>query len=111
MGPTDCVSFPSVIDISLTRSFHNTLFGRKLQSVGPIAYSSSYSFSLPLTRIVVNPSCFLSLVVVTEPDEALQFILEVDKEAYGGTFHDYAEAVVQFGYVNLFSVVRVRLSL
>ena len=27
-------------------------------------------------------------------------------ETYEGTFHDYAEAVVQFGYVNMFSVVR-----
>lgn len=42
---------------------------------------------------------------IEEPDEEVQFILEVDLEAYKGTFHDYAEAVVQFGYVTLFSVV------
>ena len=33
------------------------------------------------------------------------FIQEVKLDKYDGTFHDYAEAVVQFGYVNLFSVV------
>ena len=40
-----------------------------------------------------------------EPEEEVQYILEVDKLRYKGTFHDYAETVVQFGYVNLFSVV------
>ena len=41
----------------------------------------------------------------TEPDDDLQFLDECDLEEYGGTFHDYAEAVIQFGYLNLYSVV------
>ena len=35
----------------------------------------------------------------------MNFAREVDLEPYNGTFHDYAEAVLQFGYVNLFSAV------
>jgi hypothetical protein len=30
---------------------------------------------------------------------------EVELECHEGPFHDYSEVVVQFGYVNLFSVV------
>jgi len=43
--------------------------------------------------------------LTSEPDDDLQFLEEVDKEDYEGTFHDYAEAVIQFGYLNLYSVV------
>ena len=42
---------------------------------------------------------------ISEAEDALHFISEVHLETYDGTFHDYAEAVVQFGYVNMFSVV------
>jgi hypothetical protein len=57
-----------------------------------------------LFRSSFLPFLFPSLLPL-EPDEALQFINEIYLEPYEGTFHDYAEAVVQFGYVNLFSVV------
>ena len=43
--------------------------------------------------------------LTSEPDDDLQFLEEVDREDYEGTFHDYAEAVIQFGYLNLYSVV------
>ena len=48
---------------------------------------------------------FFSLSLTLEPDDNLFFEQEVALKPYRGTFHDYAEAVVQFGYVNLFSVV------
>ena len=76
-------------------------------------FSILFSYSLPLPSPFIRlpslpPSSFLSLSLslhFSEPDEALQFINEIYLEPYEGTFHDYAEAVVQFGYVNLFSVV------
>ena len=42
-----------------------------------------------------------------EPDDNLGFLQDVDKDDYEGTFQDYAEAVIQFGYVNMFSGVAV----
>ena len=76
-------------------------------------FSILFSYSLPVPSPFIRlpslpPSSFLSLSLslhFSEPDEALQFINEIYLEPYEGTFHDYAEAVVQFGYVNLFSVV------
>ena len=60
-------------------------------SSSPVKHTHSYSLILSRTNL--------------EPEEEVQYILEVDKLRYKGTFHDYAETVVQFGYVNLFSVV------
>ena len=72
---------------------------------------SSQSFFL---IIILSPLFFLLLLLFSfffpyslslEPDDNLFFEQEVALKPYRGTFHDYAEAVVQFGYVNLFSVV------
>ena len=79
----------------------------------PFLFPIPYPYTLPLFASPplppsLPPSSFLSLSLslhFSEPDEALQFINETYLEPYEGTFHDYAEAVVQFGYVNLFSVV------
>jgi hypothetical protein len=40
-----------------------------------------------------------------DTEDDINFIAEVDMALYEGTFFDYSEAVVQFGFVNLFSVI------
>ena len=65
-----------------------------------------------MIHLSVSPSSIsislhlLNIIFFLEPDDSLTFINEMYLQPYYGTFHDYAESVVQFGYVNLFSVVR-----
>ena len=68
----------------------------------PYPYCTLTPFAPPLFPTTTTPPPPPPLVIHCY---LLQFLEEVDREDYEGTFHDYAEAVIQFGYLNLYSVV------
>ena len=81
----------------------NEMTSSNLKSANFLNNMPHYTTS-SLAKLTQSYSIILSRTIV-EPEDEVQYILEVDKLRYKGTFHDYAETVVQFGYVNLFSVV------
>ena len=48
---------------------------------------------------------------LTQEEGNVDYLQEVFREEYLSPFHDYAEAVIQFGYLNLYSVVLPYISL
>jgi len=48
---------------------------------------------------------------LTSDEGNVDYLREVWREEYESPFHDYAEAVIQFGYLNMYSVVLPYISL